>query len=201
MTIGGANPDQQTQCPCQCPCKSGRRYDRCCEPYLNGQKAAPTAEALMRSRYTAFCAGNADYLMATHHPAHRSPRDRQSLAQTIRTTQWLNLRILATQKGQRKDKQGTVEFVAAYCEGRTAAGLTLADSELAASELADSELADSRLAASNRVRQLHERSQFVKENGQWFYTEGEVRSPFIPKRDQPCWCGSGQKFKQCHEKI
>ena len=46
--------------------------------------------------------------------------------------------------------------------------------------------------------QLHERSKFVKENGCWFYLDGEMLPPILPKRNQPCWCGSGKKFKHCH---
>ncbi|MEM9137734.1 MAG: YchJ family protein [Cyanobacteria bacterium P01_F01_bin.42] len=46
--------------------------------------------------------------------------------------------------------------------------------------------------------QLHERSTFVKESGQWFYLDGEILPPIRPKRGQPCWCGSGKKFKRCH---
>ena len=52
----------------------------------------------------------------------------------------------------------------------------------------------------NQVAQLHERSQFIKENGKWFYTEGEMLPPIKPKKNEPCWCGSGKKFKQCHGK-
>ena len=160
--------------PRLCPCQSGRRYERCCQPYLNNEKTAPTAEALMRSRYSAFYEGNLDYLIATHHPNYRKNQERSLLERSLLSTQWLHLQILSTHKGQRKDQQGSVEFVAAYRE-RSAAMLTAA------------------------VRQLRERSEFVKENAQWFYTVGETRSPFIPKREQPCWCGSGKAFKRCHE--
>ena len=36
-----------------CPCGSGRPYEECCETYIEGRETAPTAEALMRSRYAA----------------------------------------------------------------------------------------------------------------------------------------------------
>ncbi len=41
-----------------CPCGSNKPYTDCCARYVEGNKHAPTAEALMRSRYTAytFCA-------------------------------------------------------------------------------------------------------------------------------------------------
>ena len=50
----------------------------------------------------------------------------------------------------------------------------------------------------NELGQLHERSKFIKDNGQWFYVEGDILPGTIPKRNQLCWCGSGKKFKQCH---
>ncbi len=48
------------------------------------------------------------------------------------------------------------------------------------------------------VAQLHERSNFVREDGRWFYVDG-VRLPALPMgRNDPCWCGSGKKLKKCH---
>lgn len=53
-----------------CPCGSSTPYSRCCEPWHAGAPA-PTAEALMRSRYTAFVLELETYLLATWHPSHR----------------------------------------------------------------------------------------------------------------------------------
>src|SRR4051812_11236618 len=52
-----------------CPCCSGIKYEQCCRPWHQG-RAAPTALALMRSRYTAYALGNIDYIIATTHPRH-----------------------------------------------------------------------------------------------------------------------------------
>jgi len=167
-------------------CGNRRAFANCCEPYLQSVTAegssAPTAEALMRSRYTAFVLGNIDYLMATHHADYR-PNNRTNLQQTLRTTRWTNLIVLSTQKGQRKDKSGTVEFVAAYRPKRSIA--------LSATRAPDSKNSDA-------LAQLHERSRFVREESRWFYTEGDRLPPYQPKKTQPCWCGSALKFKQCH---
>ena len=43
----------------------------CCGPYLDGSALPPDAEALMRSRYSAFVRERADYLLATWHPSTR----------------------------------------------------------------------------------------------------------------------------------
>lgn len=48
--------------------------------------------------------------------------------------------------------------------------------------------------------ELHERSRFVKEGEQWFYVDTEPIEEKILGRNDPCWCGSGKKFKKCHGK-
>ncbi|MFN5454117.1 YchJ family protein, partial [Bradyrhizobium sp.] len=48
-----------------CPCGSDLPLDRCCGPYLSGDATPPTAEALMRSRYTAYTRGDIGYIAAT----------------------------------------------------------------------------------------------------------------------------------------
>jgi SEC-C motif domain protein len=63
--------------PCPCGRKDARgrplAFARCCGPYLADfeHSPAPDAESLMRSRYSAFVLEDADYLLATWHPAHR----------------------------------------------------------------------------------------------------------------------------------
>ena len=51
-----------------CPCGSGRSYAACCQPYHTGEQAAPTPEALMRSRYAAYALADAAYVRRTWHP-------------------------------------------------------------------------------------------------------------------------------------
>ncbi len=46
--------------------------------------------------------------------------------------------------------------------------------------------------------QLHERSKFIKTNGQWFYVDGDILPGTAPKPNKPCWCGGGKKYQQCH---
>ena len=49
-----------------CPCGSGDDYAACCGR-LHAGAPAPTAEALMRARYSAFAVGNLGYLLGTYH--------------------------------------------------------------------------------------------------------------------------------------
>ena len=73
---------------------------------------APTALALMRSRYTAFVRGAIDYLIDTHDPSTRASVDRKAIAQWSRDTQWKGLEIVATERGGEDDNEGVVEFIA-----------------------------------------------------------------------------------------
>lgn len=91
-----------------CHCDSGKPFAECCQPLHDGV-AAPSAEALMRSRYSAYVRGNSEYLLYSWHPDTR-PRqltldDRQK---------WLGLKIKGTEDGEPRHTEGTVEFVARY---------------------------------------------------------------------------------------
>ncbi|MCC0176919.1 YchJ family protein [Waterburya agarophytonicola K14] len=46
--------------------------------------------------------------------------------------------------------------------------------------------------------QLHERSRFIKVDGQWFYVDGDILPGTTPKSKETCWCGSGKKYQECH---
>lgn len=60
---------------------------------------------------------------------------------------------------------------------------------------------DARYRAGGVPGLLHERSRFVREDGAWFYLDGDVSAPGQPARAQGrnemCACGSGKKFKRC----
>src|SRR5687767_14362836 len=84
-----------------CPCGSQRPYAECCAPYHRGEREPPNAEALMRSRYSAFAVGEADYLLRTLHPDHddraRADADlREELRRSARTHKYMGLTILDT---------------------------------------------------------------------------------------------------------
>ncbi|MFJ1511569.1 YchJ family protein [Cellulosimicrobium funkei] len=101
----------------RCPCLSGDTYGSCCGRYHAGLRPgpdgaapgphAPTAEALMRSRYSAFAVGDADYLRATWHPSTR-PAD-LDLDDDV---EWRRLDVVRTEAGGPFDTTGVVEFVA-----------------------------------------------------------------------------------------
>lgn len=51
-----------------CPCDSGKKYKKCCRPYLDGKRHPPTPETVVRGRFTAYTLRNIDFLIETTHP-------------------------------------------------------------------------------------------------------------------------------------
>jgi len=95
----------------KCACKSGLPYADCCAPYHEGA-LAPTAEALMRSRYSAYALGLEAYLLATWHPETRPSA--LNLAEDA-DRNWLGLTIKRTENTG--ENAAIVEFVARYKDG------------------------------------------------------------------------------------
>jgi SEC-C motif-containing protein len=120
----------------RCPCGSALAFNVCCGRWHAGE-VAPSAEALMRSRYTAFVACNQSYLLATWHATTRPASilfdDKQK---------WLGLKVVATEATGADTAE--VEFIARY-----------------------------RIGGGSAAR-LHERSRFVREDGRWFYVDGDL---------------------------
>lgn len=104
--VWDAHPCQNRQV--RCPCLNGLPYAECCQPFHEGEPA-PTAERLMRSRYSAFALGLPDYLLATWHASTRPTT--LDLDPGIR---WYRLDILGRTGGGLLDVEGTVEFEAHY---------------------------------------------------------------------------------------
>ncbi|WP_086563973.1 YchJ family protein [Streptomyces africanus] len=94
-----------------CPCGLPQPYEACCGRYHSGA-AAPTAEALMRSRYCAFVKGDAGYLLRTWHP-----RTRPGTLELDPRMRWTGLEILDASGGSAFHAVGTVEFRASYRGG------------------------------------------------------------------------------------
>ncbi|MFH8499283.1 YchJ family protein [Streptomyces coeruleorubidus] len=95
-----------------CPCGLLEAYGDCCGRHHSGTTAAPTAEALMRSRYSAFVKGDTGYLLRTWHP-----RTRPGTLELDPRMRWTGLEILDTSDGSAFHSNGTVEFRASYRGG------------------------------------------------------------------------------------
>ncbi|MBF4589315.1 YchJ family protein [Curtobacterium sp. VKM Ac-1395] len=88
----------------RCPCLSGNPYDECCGP-LHAGAAAPTAERLMRSRFSAFALGLPQYLLDSWHPSTRPASLELDPEQ-----RWTRLDIVGTRDGGPFDTRGQVTF-------------------------------------------------------------------------------------------
>lgn len=124
--------------PILCPCGSSRKYIECCARYLDSIEPVPNAEALMRSRYTAFSLQREDYLLASWHISTRPQAI--GLAEDVHT-KWIGL--LIKRHEQLDADHAVVEFVARY-------------------------------KVKGRAFKLHEVSRFVREEGVWFYLDGDA---------------------------
>ncbi len=157
----------------QCPCGSGHTYEECCGPYIEGKKKPETAEALMRSRYTAFATQAVDYILDTHDPSNRGDLDRNSTAEWSKRAEWLGFELLNAEGGGGGDDEGKIEFVARY--------------RFKGDELAHHETATFR---------KHEGVWYFVD-GEMATHETFVRTTAKVGRNEPCPCGSGKKYKKC----
>ncbi len=93
-----------------CPCCSGKSYEDCCKPFHTSEKHASTAEALMRSRFSAFAIPNGEYLMETTFSAKRKLHNREDLQEWGEINEWTKLEIV------KNPNINQVEFNAFYTD-------------------------------------------------------------------------------------
>jgi SEC-C motif-containing protein len=91
-----------------CPCGRGLSYGECCGPAHHGEAPA-TAEALMRSRYSAFALDDDAYVLSSWHP-HTRPNG----VEPDSGLKWVGLEVIETSAGGMFDAEGVVEFRAHY---------------------------------------------------------------------------------------
>ncbi len=156
-----------------CPCHSGAPYAQCCQPYHEGLPA-PTALALMRSRYSAYAKHNIDYIMNTTHPRTRDPSSREGAKAWAVQSQWLGLTILDTHAGATDDTEGVVEFVARFASGGQV-----------------KEHHERSLFCKHEDRWHYLQAEPADK-------ASPIRQAAKPGRNTTCPCGSGKKYKRCH---
>lgn len=96
---------------CLCFCGSGKTFHQCCQPIIEGKRKVKTAEALMRSRYSAYVMDKYDYVFRSWHP---STRPSINELQSSLSVKWIGLTVHKTQAGKEGDQSGYVEFSARY---------------------------------------------------------------------------------------
>ncbi len=153
-----------------CPCGSGRAFDACCGPIISGAAKAATAEALMRSRYSAYVKHEIGYIMASC--VKDENIDEGATKDWSESAQWKGLSIVRAEKGGSADKEGLVEFKASYVmDGRNEEHHELA-------------------------RFVKKDDAWLYESGELKTATVTRATPKVGRND-PCPCGSGKKYKQC----
>jgi SEC-C motif domain protein len=92
-----------------CYCSSNKKFINCCEPYIKKIEKPPTAEALMRSRYSAYCIHNADYIIETTHISTRKRYNKNEIMAFATDNHWIKLEVI-------KAVKNSVEFKAYYLD-------------------------------------------------------------------------------------
>lgn len=126
-----------------CLCNSNKKYVDCCHPFLHYEFDAPTALALMRSRYCAYIEKNIEYLLATWHNSMLIPTCYNNIKDSCEHFQWTKLIIIDSGENSSFVEYDEVEFMAKYINKITCT-----------------------------VGTLHERSRFKKIEGKWYYLDG-----------------------------
>lgn len=149
-----------TPCPSPCPC-GGADFAQCCAPYLQGALAAPTAEKLMRSRYTAFTLQNEDYVRATW---HASTRPQGRIFDQEEKQHWLGLEVKSDLRLRKRKEAAAI------------ASSTMVAPQNAEGQQWDTVEFVARYKIAGRAYRLHEISRFVCEQGvdgpRWYYVDG-----------------------------
>lgn len=165
--------------PSSCPCGSGLAFAECCGPLLAGERAAATAEALMRSRYTAFARNELDYVMATMGSRQRKAFDASKVAPLNRETSWTGLEIHETAQGGADDDTGEVYFTAHFEHGGKSG-----------------ELEEHSLFTRKDGRWLYTGKRGLHRDAAGATSTSATITQKVG-RNEPCPCGSGKKFKKC----
>ncbi len=156
-----------------CPCGSEKSYADCCEPLINGDQVAQSAEVLMRSRYSAYVHAAIDYIHDTLHPDKQQSFDRKESEDWARRSEWVSLQIVRTEKGTPQDASGTVEFIARFRQK---------DKPVQHHEVAEF---------------VKEGERWYFWDGKAPMIEQAIRKGPKIGRNDPCPCGSGKKYKKC----
>lgn len=156
-----------------CPCGSGQAFAACCGPIIDGTQPAATAEALMRSRYTAYVRHAYAHLRDSLSAEERKDFVLEQARSWSESSDWLGLKILRVEQGGPEDAEGQVEFTARFRTG---------GKEHEHHEIAKFSREDGRWVYAGQV----------VEKVETYHRE----APKIGRND-PCPCGSGKKYKKC----
>lgn len=127
-----------------CFCGSSKKFENCCQSFIDGTAKPATAEELMRSRYSAYAVCAVEYILRSTHPSTRRLHDAKLIENWAKLNRWQRLEIIAKNGGEATDKKGTVEFKAYFTD------------------------------ENEQPQIHHEISNFRRELGKWFFVDGRI---------------------------
>lgn len=151
-----------------CPCCSEKSFSDCCQPIIDGE-AADNAEALMRSRYTAYATHQIDHLMSSVHPKRRKQYCREETKQWAEKSTWSGLDVVSHDVIV-PNKEASVEFKAHY-----------------------------QIDGIEKIHHEKSLFKMVDGRWYFYGTLpiDKPNTAIKVGRNDPCHCGSGKKFKKC----
>ena len=154
-----------------CPCGSGAAYQQCCGRFIEAGEIPSSPQALMRSRYSAYTLENIDYIRDTCTGEALAAFSYEDSLLWAKEAKWISLTVISAVPPS--GGVGRVSFSVLFSQN----GLT---------------------------KRLEETSRFIVKDDRWYYEGGEkFRLVDVSNRqmklgrNDPCYCGSGKKFKKC----
>lgn len=156
-----------------CPCGSEIDYTECCGPVISGTIKAPSAERLMRARYSAYAKTEVKFILTSTANEKREECDEKAIRSWSEHSTWHKLEILGTEKGCQNDTEGVVEFIAHFSEN----GVRKTYHE------------------KGIFKKVNDDWRYV--DGEIQKPKPFVRTEQKVLRNNTCPCGSGKKYKKC----
>lgn len=166
-----------------CYCHSGINYGNCCKLFIEDGYLPDSVDKLMRSRFTAFCAGSSEYLKNTW-IKEEEPQDLSS-----EPMNWVHLNVLGFSNKVSNPKPPIPKHLTHYRGEIT---------EIGSVEF------EAILIEKNSYYTHKEKSIFFKLKDKWLYAYGEIDNLNSGMKklsmSMLCPCDSGLKVKRCHGK-
>ncbi len=155
----------------RCPCGSGKDFEACCGPILDGQPAE-TAEALVRARYTSYVVEKTEFLFDTMAPAVRAELDPVESARIAKEADWHGMEVRSVRPAPDDDAVTEVEYIAKFrLDGQVR-------------------------VHHERARLRRDDGAWMVHDGEVNPKDPPRRVEKVGRND-PCPCGSGKKHKKC----
>jgi SEC-C motif domain protein len=156
-----------------CPCGSPLTYLDCCGLYIEKQHIAPTPEALMRARFSAYTLANTAYIKSTMRGKALAGYNEYESKTWAEQVTWIGLKVINTFPELAQKHIGFVEFIATFEEKKQ----------------------EKKIHEKSEFQFLDGAWYYV--DGEHVLQNSKPKKIPTP-RNSPCPCGSKKKFKNCH---